>query len=96
MKRLIAILLTLSFSFNSFAYASYLDSQIQSNKKAQKYNATKRMNKKHKTAGLYDSSENNKAIKDPGLITFKTDSLNLPKDSLIAKKCKMMQIIMIQ
>ena len=86
MKKLVAILLTLSFSFNPFAYASYLDSQIQSNKKAQKYNATKRMNKKHKTAGLYDANENNKSIKDPGLITFKTDNLKLPNDNLLTKK----------
>ena len=44
------------------------------------------MNKKHKTAGLYDANENNKSIKDPGLITFKTDNLKLPNDNLLTKK----------
>ena len=44
------------------------------------------MNKKHKTAGLYDANENSKSIKDPGLITFKTDNLKLPNDNLLTKK----------
>lgn len=76
-KKVLAVLLCATFSFNSLAQASYVDKQIKSNKRAQEHSSIKKFSKAYST-NFFTAEIQNDNIKDPGLIKFNIDTHNTP------------------
>lgn len=90
LKKMFASLLVISMtSMYSVQAASYIDQQIKASKKSQKYNSVKKHATTHNaTFQNKDSEQTIFSIKDPKLITFKSDNIPDVNSNAYAKKLK--------
>lgn len=87
LRKKILLILVLVFASSSMTFASsYLDKQIKQNKASQNFNNVQRHTAEYSADFL--NAKKMIDIKDPNLITFKTDSISPISDDLFSKKVK--------